>query len=99
MISSQGMPLVVRVADVIAIAGCHKSKQIHHHSLPSGSPVMTLMGQYWVQDGGRLGPATEGGSGESCHAVHFSLLWLHTFLCLVEKPDGPDFFGELPSNM
>lgn len=87
------------MADVIATAGCHKSQQLHLHSLRSGSPVVTHTGQYRGQDGGRLGPATEGGSGEFCHAVRFSLLWLHTFLCLVEKPDGPDFSGELPSNI
>lgn len=90
---------VSQVADMIARAGCHKSKQIPLHGPPSSSPVVTHMGQYHGQDGGRLGPAAEGGSGVFCHAVHFSLLWLHTSLCLVEKPDGPDFSGELPSNM
>lgn len=59
-------------------------------SLLSGCLVMIYMGQYCGQNRGRLGPPTEGVSGEFCHAMHFSLPWLNAFLFL-EKPDGPDF--------
>lgn len=67
--------------------------------LPSGCPVMVYMGQYCGQDRGRLGPATKGVSSEFCHTMYFSLPWPHAFLFFVEKPDGPDFSGELLSNM
>lgn len=60
---------------------------------------MSHMGEDHGQDGGRLRPATEGVSGEFCHAVHFLLPQLRAFLFLAEKPDGPDFSGESPSNM
>lgn len=68
-------------------------------SLPSGCPVMICTGQYRGQNRGRQGPVTEGVSGELCHAVYFSLPALCAFLFLVEKPDGPDFSGELLSDM